>query len=139
MALPSMATTTTEQDRYETAVCVWREARGEGLAGMAAVACVIRNRVLRHKTTFAGEVMRKWAFSSMTAPSDPQLHLVPGGRDHAWLQAQSVAEAVIAGLRDTTGGATLYYDDSIPFPKAWDHSKVEATVKLGRLNFFREI
>jgi N-acetylmuramoyl-L-alanine amidase len=136
--MPSMVSSTTEQDRYESALCVWREARGEGLAGMTAVACVIRNRVVRHRTTFAGEVMRKWAFSSMTAPNDKQIHLLPGGKDPSWAAAQHVVEAVIAGLDDNTQGATLYYDDSISFPKSWDRSRVLQTVKIGRLNFFRE-
>lgn len=137
--MKSMVFGSTEQDRYETALCIWQEARSEGLVGMTAVACVIRNRVLRNRSTFAGEVLRKWAFSAMPAPRHPQWSVLPGAKDPSWVKAQTIAEAVIAGLEDTTGGATLYHEASIGFPKAWDRSKVQFAVQTKRLIFFREI
>lgn len=130
----------TQQDLQETALCIWKEARGMGEDGMTAVACVIRNRVLRNNSSFAAEVLRKSQFSSMTAPNDPQLHLLPGGKDPSWTRARMIAAVVInESLGDTTNGSNLYYDNSIGFPKAWDRSRCVPTVKIGRLNFFREV
>src|SRR5271156_648555 len=125
-------------DQFMLALCLWREARGVGNSGMVAVACVLRNRVDKHKSTFYAEVVKPWQFSSITAKGDPQLSNYPVASDLSWQLAQKVAMSVPT-LTDTTGGATLYYDDSIPFPKGWDIHKVEDTVKLGRLNFFKEL
>ena len=39
------------EDVLVTALCMWREARGEGLQGMDCVAWVVRNRCLRRGTS----------------------------------------------------------------------------------------
>lgn len=108
----------TSEDLFMTALCLWREARGEGEQGMIAVGCVIRNRSARHKTTPYEEVIRPWAFSSITATGDPQLKLWPKESDLSWIAAQKIAASVLnESAPDITGAATLYYDDSILFPK----------------------
>lgn len=123
-----------------TALCLWREARGEGELGMTAVASVLRNRTLHRGTSYFAEVVRPWQFSSITATGDPQVNKFPPAGDADWELAQRVAAAVIEQARpDPTGGATLYYDDSIRFPPGWDKTRVQATVKIGRLNFFKEL
>lgn len=120
-------------------LCLWREARGEGDAGMVAVGCVLRNRVMRHRTNYYIEVTAPWQFSSITAKSDPQLGLYPREADTSWQSAQRLAAGIIdRSIADVTDGATLYYDDSIGFPASWDKDKVKATVKIGRINFFEE-
>jgi spore germination cell wall hydrolase CwlJ-like protein len=130
----------TPADLYMTALCLWREARGEGEQGMQAVACVIRNRAAKRKTSPYAEVIRPWAFSSITATGDPQLKLWPKESDPTWITAQRLTTAVLTeSSPDITGGATLYYDDSIGFPKSWNRAVVRPTVKLGRLNFFLEV
>lgn len=107
---------------------------------MNAVACVIRNRVIKHNSTYYQQVIKQWAFSSITAKNDPQLGLFPQLTDPAWIQAQLIAgNAIDGGVGDITNGATLYYDDSIQFPKTWNRAAVVPLGKIGRLNLFREI
>jgi N-acetylmuramoyl-L-alanine amidase len=128
-------------DQFMLALCLWREARGVGNSGMVAVACVIRNRVVKHKSSYYIEVTKPLQFSSITAKGDPQLGLYPKSYDSSWQLAQQLAANVEGPnmYADNTMGATLYYDDSIDFPKSWDEHKVESTVKIGRLNFFKEL
>ena len=130
----------TTPDSFMLALCLWREARGEGVAGMTAVGSVIRNRVLSRKTSYYAEVMRPWQFSSITAHGDPELTLWPALSDPSWEEAQRLAAGIIDGsLADTTGGATLYYADSMGFPKDWNRAECVATVTVGRQFFFREV
>lgn len=130
----------TPADYTLTAICLYREARGEGNTGMTAVACVIRNRVQqRHSTPYA-IVTAKWQFSSLTDPHDPQLAIWPAETDAAWQQAQLIAGNVLNGdTQDITQGATMYYDDSIPFPKSWNLAVLKSLGKIGRFNIYREI
>jgi len=130
----------THADYALTALCLWREARGEGNTGMLAVACVIRNRVNKHGSTYYAQVVKPWAFSSITAHGDPQLSSFPQESDQQWIQAQLIAGNVMdRGVEDITNGATLYFDDSISFPKTWNRAAVAPLGKIGRLNLFREI
>lgn len=125
---------------FMLALCMWREARGVGSDGMTAVGCVLRNRVVRQQTSYYVEVTRPWQFSSITAKNDPQLGLYPMLTDNSWALARQIANGISSSsLVDTTDGSTLYYDDSMDFPATWDKSKVKATVKIGRLNFFKEL
>ena len=127
-------------DQFMLALCLWREARGVGNSGMVGVGSVIRNRVLKHESSYYFEIVKPWQFSSITAKGDPQLGLYPAGVDQSWNLAVRIAIGIIGDdIADTTEGATLYYDDSIPFPAGWDIHKVEDTVKIGRLNFFKEL
>lgn len=127
-------------DYTMVALCLWREARGQGQTGMRAVACVLRNRVQRHKTSYYTEVVRPWQFSSMTAAGDPQLVKYPDASDVWWTTAFLIAGDIIdQGAPDITNGATLYYDDSIGFPKSWDKNKVVPLGKIGRFYMFREV
>lgn len=130
----------TPADYFMTALCLYREARGEGNAGMTAVGCVIRNRMHRRSSTAYAEVVKRLQFSSITDPKDPQLAVYPLAGDAAWQQAQLLAQNVLNGdVQDITQGATLYYDDSIAFPASWDATKLTPLGKIGRLNLFKEI
>jgi len=130
----------THADYALTALCLWREARGEGNTGMLAVACVIRNRVQKNNSTYFAQVVKPWAFSSITAHGDPQLTVFPKESDPSWIQAQLIATNVLdGGVNDITNGATLYYDDSISFPKSWNRDAVVPVGKIGRLSLFREV
>lgn len=131
----------TPGDVYATAVCLWREARGEGETGMAAVASVIYNRCRQRGMTATAVVMEPWQFSSMTAIGDPQLSLYAPPADPYWMTAQVLALAALRGTAaDATHGATMYYADSLKeFPKSWGNpSAYTFTVKIGRHNFYIE-
>jgi conjugal transfer mating pair stabilization protein TraG len=147
--------TVANQDQALMALCLWREARGEGADGMKAVACVIRNRVLRRHTSYAIEVMRPWQFTSMTDPKDPEYRLMPDPKDASWGKAQAVAEMAIAGvLPDVTQGATLYWNpagirsdrtfqlldgDVVRFPEHWNAAAVKESARIGKHIFLREV
>lgn len=125
---------------FMLALCMYREARGEGTTGMNAVGCVIRNRTIKNKSSYYSEIIKPWQFSSITDPNDKQLSKFPKDSDLSWSDAKYAAQYIFDGsVADITNGATLYYDDSIQFPKSWNRDKVIFTAKIGRLNFFREI
>ena len=127
-------------DTTLTALCVWREARGEGHEGMLAVASVIRNRCVKRAQAVAKVILSPLQFSSMTAPGDPQLTKYASPHDPQWIEAEEIAQEVLTGMsRDPTKGATVYFADYIPFPAKWDKTKLQQTVKIGRHIFFREI
>lgn len=132
--------TPTHTDYAVLALCLWREARGQGQAGMTAVGCVVRNRVQRHNSSFYTECTKKWQFSSISAPGDPQLGLWPAASDLIWGAAQILASNLIDGhVDDITNGATLYYDDSIAFPASWNRNKVVPLGMIGKFHMFREV
>lgn len=146
--------TLTHSDYGLLALCLWREARSEGYAGQVAVACVVRNRRLKRHTSFFSEIVKPWAFSSMTAIGDSQLAKYPVDLDNQWQQCQQIAQSVADGeIADTTGGATLYWNPngikstavfhlldgtSVAFPQSWDQAVVIETVKIGSHVFLRE-
>lgn len=140
-----------EQDIDVLARTIWGEARGEGVAGMVAVAWVARNRVEMDlgndgKPDWWGEgyggVCRKpWQFSCWNANDPNSAYLrdekpIPAAQ---FQQAREVAVAVIDGHRpDPTGGATHYYSTTLPKPPAWAaHAK--RTCKIGRHVFYKEV
>ncbi len=129
----------TPGDIFMLSLCLYREARGDGYNGMVAVGCVVRNRVNKRGSTYYAEVVRPWQFSSITAHGDPQLCLYPAEADTSWIEAQTIAAKVCDGsITDTTGGATLYYANSIPFPASWNKAVLTATVTVGNQFFFKE-
>lgn len=129
----------THADYFMLALCLWREARGEGRRGQVAVACVIRNRVVKRQSSFYEEVIKRWQFSSITAKGDPQLGLYPQSYDADWVQCKVIAQDIVDGkLQDETLGATLYYADSMAFPGSWDIAKVKETIKIGHHTFYVE-
>lgn len=136
-------------------LCLWREARGEGSEGQTAVACVIRNRVIKNSTNYYAEIVKPWQFSSITAKGDPQLGLFPSAFDKQWEQCQEIAQNVIFGqIQDVTGGATLYWNpkgiesnhtfttlmgSTVAFPDSWNPHKVSETVQIGDHIFLKEL
>jgi len=128
------------------ALCCWREARGEGAAGMRGVAWVIRNRAAKPGWwghSLAEVVTCKNQFSSLTAHGDLQLGLWPAETDPRWLQAlQSAQEAILVDIpeQDPTQGATYYYDATLDnHPPSWaTDGRTVHTVNIGRLRFLKE-
>ena len=132
----------THADALDTvARTLWGEARGEGLAGMIAVANVIANRVANPGwwgKTWVEVCRKKWQFSCWL-PSDPTHGpmLRADRRNPAFRVAMGVAQRVINGvLSDTTAGADHYYNPkSVPEPK-WARGRKPVAV-IGAHVFYR--
>lgn len=127
----------THADYAVTALTLWREDRSGGTAGMAAVACVIRNRVHQNNSTFYTECVKKWQFSAMTATSDPELTLWPAPADPQWVQAQQLAgDFIDASPADITNGATHYFALSMPQLPSWAQT-MRRTCVIGGQAYYR--
>lgn len=137
----------TETDIDTLARTIWAEARGEGIAGMEAVASVIMNRVNLDlgrdgKPDWWGEgvegVCRKpWQFSCWNAddPNLGKLILVKASEDAHFAAALDIAKRAVAGeLIDRTGGATHYHTKTIN-PKWADGQTPRADI--GRHLFYK--
>jgi spore germination cell wall hydrolase CwlJ-like protein len=125
---------------------LWGEARGEGEAGMIAVAAVIRNRI-DISAAHAGAYWwgRDWAsvcraksqFSCWN-PGDPNRAklLAVGDGDSSFRLAKQVAEQAIADrIDDPTFGATHYKVASLPWPYGWGHFR-EPLIQIGNHAFY---
>lgn len=97
---------------------IWGEARGEGEAGMIAVANVIMNRVARPGwwgRTPREVCQKKWQFSCWN-PTDPNLMrlLTVDDSNQAFASALEIAARAVAWqLPDITNGATNYHASSV--------------------------
>jgi N-acetylmuramoyl-L-alanine amidase len=120
------------------ALLVWREARGESRAAKVAVAATVLNRVKRPTwwgSTVLSVCFKKWQYSSLTDPHDPQLTTWPSVFDGSWIECLQVAQNVLHGAERTTmPGADSYFDESIAAPP-W--ATPETCVgRIGRLKFY---
>lgn len=127
---------------------IYGEARGEGVAGMEAVAACIMNRVKADlgndgKPDWWGEgiegVCRKpWQFSCWL-PNDPNRDklLTVTERDPWFRHAVEIAKRAIAGeLPDPTNGATHYCTFTVVPMTKWAQGR-EPVAKIGRHWFYR--
>jgi N-acetylmuramoyl-L-alanine amidase len=127
-------------DRRAVALTVWGEARGEGVTGMMAVACVIRNRALHPKvrwwgTGWKGVCLHPFQFSVWNE-KDPNRRLLlsiaqgsplPNGPMSVTMAtAMSITHDLMEGkLPDVTNSADHYHTLDVRPP--WkDDSKVVA-------------
>ena len=121
-----------------TALCVYREARGEPLEGKRAVAFVIRNRTLQPGWwghDWASIILHPYQFSAFNW-NNQNVHVWPAKSETAWQECLQVSEeAWTPDFPDPTGGATHYFDDSIK-PPLWSKNMTQ-TLRIGRLTFFR--
>lgn len=138
--------TVTEKDRDVLARTIFGEARGEGLAGMVAVAWTIRNRVEDGKDKswwgegYAGVCLKPYQFSCWNK-NDPNYPYLSGARPipaAEFATCRRVADQVIDGVPDPTGGATHYYATTMPKAPDWA-AKAKRTLKLGNHVFFRDV
>ena len=87
--------------------CLWREARGEGIYGMAAVAWVIWNRHIQWKVPLRRVILSPNQFTGMTDEDDTP-------RDLQYQQAEEIVDNILAGQsEDPTHGALYYYNPRI--------------------------
>lgn len=125
-------------ERVMLALLVWREARGELHQAKVAVCYSVMNRVKSPKwwgTTLGAVIAKKWQYSSMTAPGDPNLIQYPLPQDLSFQDSLLAVNAVMMDKeKNPVEGADSYYDVSIPPPK-W--AKPEQFVKqVGAFRFF---
>jgi N-acetylmuramoyl-L-alanine amidase len=123
------------------ALCVWREARGEGSLGKRGVAHVVDNRISAR--SFFGHdvcsvILKPYQFSSFN-PSDPNADKWPADNDISWADSRSAAQAILSGKdADLTGGALYYFSPPLTAaPRAW--GSVGVTLVVGNLTFCKPI
>ena len=120
------------------ALCIWREARGEGPVGKLAVGCVIRNRVAAQ--TFFGHtlqsvILRPYQFSSFNE-NDPNADKWPEDGEADWLDCQDAALDVASGSPDPSNNALYYFSPPLTAPpREW--GLVTQTASVGRLKFYK--
>lgn len=102
------------------ALLIWREARGEPYMGKVAVAWTVRDRVEHPKwwgDSYSGVMARRWQYSSLTAPGDPQLTKWPIFPDPTFATCLEIADRVIHGtVENPFPGADSYHATSISAP-----------------------
>lgn len=121
------------------ALCIWREARGEGVLGKRGVAHVIKNRAKEgFGYSIPHVILKPYQFSSFNA-SDLNSTKWPADDDHSWLDCQQTAQEVLEGQDfDITDGATFYFSPPLAVPpKAWGN--VQITLKVGNLTFCKSV
>lgn len=122
---------------------IWGEARGEGITGMQAVACVVINRANSETTTWWGTNVRsvclkRWQFScwNIGDPNRAKL-LALGETDPQYTEARDIAASAIMGeLDDVTNGATSYYDKRRATPPGWAEHHTPCA-EIGHHLFFK--
>lgn len=139
--------TVTERDRDVLARTLWGESRGEGIAGMIAVAWSIRNRVNDGKERswwgegYTGVCQKAWQFSCWNK-NDLNYPFLSGARAIPFrelAQCRIAADQVIDGkVADPTGGATHYYATTMPKSPPWTVG-AKQTLRLGHHIFFRNV
>ena len=121
---------------------IWGEARGEGYAGMQAVANVIMNRVKRggwYGLTVTEVCKKPYQFSCWNV-NDPNYAKIKNVTtdNNQFLQALEIARQAVAGtLPDITSGATEYH--AISIKPNWNYAKLEEVGVIGNHKFYRSI
>jgi len=126
-------------DHYYLALTIYREARGESVECRVAVGCSILNRVARPSWWGASVnevVTKRWQYSSLTDPKDPQLSRAwPTLKEKAWQECWEIARLLLADqLPNPVPGADSYYDVSISAPP-WTAAARRVT-QIGKIVFW---
>jgi N-acetylmuramoyl-L-alanine amidase len=117
------------------ALAMWREARGEGTAGMTAVGCVIRNNVKGNN--WIAVITKPYFISSLTAHADPELIIWPKLNDLQFSIAMMLAEGIMSyAILDVTDGATHYFNPNVVLP-TWAAS-MKKVKTIGNHDFYVE-
>lgn len=111
-------------DEFILALTVWREASNQGLEGMEAVACVVRNRAQKWGGSIYSQCVAANQFSSLVIKGDPNTVRWPPATSATWQQAQQIARGTIDGtLEDVTNGALYYWNSKIATSR-WFKDKI---------------
>lgn len=115
-----------ESDIQTVALCVWKEARGEGQLGMKAVLDVIYNRARDWNKHLHDVVYGKNQFTSMSVASDPEYNLQPADADHQFQFCLDITSQMLnTGMGDITNGAH-YYANLKTATSGWFHDHIVA-------------
>ena len=135
-----------DPDVIYAAQTVFGEARGESWDGKIGVAWVIVNRKKAHRYYFGytiPNVVRKpWQFTCWRRKNINYKKIHNPLKYESvdiWLECYIAARLVLRGqVKDNTGGALYYIDESIIHdPPNWV-AKLKLSVQHGRLYFFKE-
>lgn len=133
-------------DVIYAAQTIFGEARGESWPAKLAVGNVILNRKKTKRKYFGRSIktiVQKPQQFSCWNYRDPNYSKIHNPLKHesvdTWLECYIAAHLVLGGqVKDNTGGAMYYFDDSLlSNPPSWA-ARLEQSAKHGRLNFFRE-
>ncbi|BAI73172.1 cell wall hydrolyses [Azospirillum sp. B510] len=125
--------------REVVARTLWGEARGEGIAGMAAVAGVIANRVRNPRwwgKTAPAVCLKPYQFSCWLEqdPNRDKLLAITDS-DRTFRAALDIADEMLAGrLRDVTANADHYH--TVGVSPTWSVGKTPVA-EIGDHRFFR--
>src|SRR5574337_272162 len=123
---------------FMLALTAWREASGEPALTRIAVMYSVLNRVQRPSwwgKSVLEVVAKKWQYSSLTAPRDPNLIRWPLPEDSVWWPTFGIAYDIMDGLVvNPVLGADSYHDTSIPIPPWAAGSRF--VDQIGRLRFY---
>jgi hypothetical protein len=127
-----------EFDKWQAALCAWREARGSdrngNRDGIRAVIHVIANRAAAQGKSWAQIVYARLQFSSMTYGQDPQLSNIPVSPDPQMVDCYEIADLIKSGGDfDLTLGATHYYAQSMSAPPSWAASMMQTAILGGQV------
>lgn len=135
--------TSIDISRFIAVLTVWMEARGEGEAGMTAVAWALANRHAAGKwysgKTLAECCLVPFAFSCWNS-KDPNRKEVAQmrGDEQIIVDIDGYLGDAVSGLGDDpTYGATHYIDSSIS-PPDWAQQATK-TITIGRLTFYKNV
>jgi N-acetylmuramoyl-L-alanine amidase len=120
-------------------LCVWREARGEGMLGKRGVAHVVANRAEQPSwwgNSVKSVILHPFQFSSFNE-DDSNSSKWPEDNDPSYSDCLTVSEDVLDnGDEDITNGATSYYSIDIP-PPFWVVN-MTLTLAAGHFRFYKE-
>ncbi len=147
-----MSKTSDAQQPLFLALGIYREDRGGPMASKVAMACSVRNRVLRPgwwghdymSVLFKPDQYTSLTYlvahpkGSNTCLADPNLVVWPSVSDPEWVDCMAVAEGITDGtLPDSVQGATHYFDKSLDdCPPEWA-KLFQHTVDVGRFHFYK--
>lgn len=105
-----MAEQAYQPDDRELAIrTILSEANGQGPAGMAAVAAVIRNRMAKNKQTAGDVVLARNQFEPWNTPGGPNDPMKWDVNSPQFAAAAKSYDDIMASTQDPTGGATHFF------------------------------
>ena len=116
-------------DEEIVALTILGEARGEGIQGMYAVACVLQERSEKRKLTPAKVCLQEWQFSVWNGKKEKDLQGLWKSKSAPY--AKQLAYALCNGWKlaqDYTGGANHYYSSDKKTPPYWVYKNVEKII-----------
>lgn len=125
-----------DNDVHNMALCIWKEARGEGPLGMRAVAHVIKNRVgaIGFPKNLHDVIYQKNAFTSMSVPSDPEFNLIPPPGDPQFGCCLTLCSLVLSGGDEDLTDNAHYYENAATATSGWFGRVIAGPDGLGTPN-----